>query len=364
MTTREMTAIPYERQSDQETNRGCGAASLSMVYRFYGNDVSQHQIWQAIARKNRFGTLSSTTHLMVRDAQSRGFAAVAFQARHPLQALRICRQSRICAILNHRLRPDVATGHYSVLVDIDDKHVVLHDPLYGPSRRLSNLELLELWQPRFPNCEIAGNVLIGVAARPSLVSGCQFCRTATPSGLECPQCKNPVGLQPAELLGCLNSHCIGRIWNYVCCPSCDYMWALSLRPTDDSPAAPVISTRDRASAADALDVNKLLGDVDKFCNHIRGIPNAANHPEIQKQLDQISTCRDKFVLAYAEQLARSTMLEKRFAELTKQAREQEVAIRQKMEESRKPLPSLNGNALGRALLGNLGFDCLNSRPQS
>jgi hypothetical protein len=207
-------------------------------------------------------------------------------------------------------------------------------------------------------------VLIGVAARPSLFSGCQFCRTATPSGLECPQCKNPVDLQPAELLGCMNSHCIGRIWNYVCCPSCDYMWALSLRPTDDSPAAPVISTRDRASAADALDVNKLLGDVDKFCNHIRGIPNAANHPEIQKQLDQISTCRDKFVLAYAEQLARSTMLEKRFAELTKQAREQEVAIRQKMEESRKPLPSLNGNALGRALLGNLGFDCLNSRPQS
>jgi len=147
-------AIPYERQSDAQTNRDCGAACLSMVYRSLGQAVAQAEIWPAIAKENRFGSISSTTHLMAKDALSRGFAALAFQARHPLLSLQQCRDLGIRAILNHRLNPQRPTGHYTVLVDIDDKDVVLHDPFYGPSRQLSHAELLDLWQPNFPGSEI------------------------------------------------------------------------------------------------------------------------------------------------------------------------------------------------------------------
>lgn len=153
-----LEAIPYEKQYDLKSSRTCGAACLSMVYRSFGKAIAQDEIWPAIAKPNRFGSLSSTTHLMAADAVSRGIAAIVIQARHPLQALRLCRDSGVRAILNHRLRNHVAIGHYSVLVDIDETHVILHDPLYGPLRRASHAELLSLWQPRFPTCEIAGNV--------------------------------------------------------------------------------------------------------------------------------------------------------------------------------------------------------------
>ena len=39
--TMQTTIIPYERQSDPRTNRDCGAACLSMVYRSFGKDVAQ-----------------------------------------------------------------------------------------------------------------------------------------------------------------------------------------------------------------------------------------------------------------------------------------------------------------------------------
>ena len=57
--------IPYESQSQTENNRMCGAACLSMVYRSLGKEVPQSEIWEKIAKVNRFGSLASTTHLMV-----------------------------------------------------------------------------------------------------------------------------------------------------------------------------------------------------------------------------------------------------------------------------------------------------------
>ena len=53
------TIIPYERQSDPRTNRDCGAACLSMVYRCFGKDVAPAQIWPAIGKQNPV----SYTHL-------------------------------------------------------------------------------------------------------------------------------------------------------------------------------------------------------------------------------------------------------------------------------------------------------------
>src|SRR5579871_1492680 len=150
--------IPYEKQSDMPAGRTCGAACLSMVYRSFGKEVLQAEIWPAISKPNQFGSLASTTHLMTQDALSRGFAAVAIQAKHPVQALRLCQEAKIRAILNHRLRPDAGTGHYTVMVGFDDTGVTLHDPDRGPSCRVPHAELEALWQPRVPNSEILGNV--------------------------------------------------------------------------------------------------------------------------------------------------------------------------------------------------------------
>jgi hypothetical protein len=356
-------AIPYEMQSDSQTSRACGAACLSMVYRSFGKDVPQAEIWPLIAKQNQLGSLASTTHLMARDALSRGFSALILQARHPLHVLRLCHESGIRAILNHRLNRSTPAGHFTVLVNIDDKNVFLHDPFFGPSRRLSHTEVLELWQSRIPNSEILGNVLIGVAAESPALPSCQFCRTPIPSEVECPRCKNPVRLQPTALLGCVSNACIARMWDYICCPACDYLWDFSHQPqpVESSAAGPRLSSPQPSSPQVApsptasVDINKLFGEIDKFCNHILGIPAAANQPEMKKHLDFIAASKEKFVSAHAELVANRAARLAELAALVKTAKEQEEAHSKKMEELNRPSPPLDGNALGHALLKNLGF---------
>jgi len=356
-------AIPYEMQSDPHSNRTCGAACLSMVYRSFGKEVPQAKIWPAIAKENRFGSLASTTHLMTQDALSMGFSAIAVQTRHPLQALRLCHESGIRAVINHRLNHHSPEGHFTVLVNIDDKNVFLHDPFFGPSRRLSQAELLELWQPRFPNSEIVGNLLIGIAAKPSALPSCQLCGTPLPSQAECPRCRNSVGLQPTALLGCISDACIARVWNYICCPSCDYVWDFSHQPqpaeasgASASKPGPRSQSPSAVSSPPAgLDINKLFGEIDKFCAHILGIPAAANHPEIKKQLDFIAASKQKISAAQAELAASRAARQAELAALAESAKQQQTAHRKKVEELNRPSPPLDGNALGHALLKNLGF---------
>lgn len=354
--------IPYERQHDPQTSRMCGAACLSMVYRSFGKEVPQAEIWQGISKPDRFGSLASMTHLMALDAVKRGFSAVAIQARHPLQALRLCRQWGIHAILNHRLRREAPAGHYSVLVDLDDKTVILHDPFYGPSRRLSHAELLELWQPHFANSEILGNVVIGIAAKPLAAPECEFCHTETPSHVDCPKCKKRVGLQPGALLGCMRDGCIARMWNYVCCPSCDCMWTFSLHGqqarvlasengSNLSQAAPAAS-----GTEDPWKLDRLFGEVEKFCGHPLVLAAAAHHAELKQQLDFIAGSKEKLKLAKAEEFARIKARHDKLDALEAAAKQKEEARRIGSEERNKPLPPLDANALARALLANLGFN--------
>jgi hypothetical protein len=273
-----------------------------MVYRSLGEEVPQTLIWPSIAKPNRGGSLASTTHLMARDALTRGFSAIAIQVRHPLQALRICRQSGVRAILNHRLRQDLPTGHYSVMVDLDEKNVVLHDPYYGPARNLPHAELLELWQRRFSTSEVVGNMLIGVASQPASIAVCELCQTPIPAIVECPKCAQEVPLRPSTVLGCVNTECARRMWNYICCPACDYTWTFTMQPPA-SDTQPSVSDRTSKSKAaeqarqDPRDLTSLFTQLDEFCNHILSLPGAANHPEIKQHLDLIAVNREKLILA-------------------------------------------------------------------
>ncbi|MGA3189090.1 MAG: cysteine peptidase family C39 domain-containing protein [Bryobacteraceae bacterium] len=347
-------AIPYEKQADPQIHRGCGAACLSMVYKSFGKEVPQADIWPLIAKANRFGSIASTSHLMALHALSQGFSAMAIQARHPVQVLRLCRDAGIRAILNQRPRPDVATGHYTVLVDIDDKTVVVHDPALGPGRRMSHAELMQLWQPQSSASEITGNVVIAIAADPVAIPACEFCHTAIPPKVDCPKCKKAVGLSPAAALGCIRDGCIARMWNYVACPSCDFMWSFNDAGT---------STGDvpRAAAAEAdsnmalPDLAKAFAELDKFCAHVLSIPAAANHPDLKAQIDFMQASKEPIRLA---QIAELTAMKARLDQITaahEESTKKAEADRKKQEELNAPPPPLDGTALGNALLKNLGF---------
>lgn len=355
--SRERETIPYEKQLDPSNSRMCGAACLSMVYRSFGKEVSQAEIWPAIAKQNRFGSVASTTHLMAQDALSRGFPAVAIQAQHPLQALRLCHEAKIRAILNHRLDSDSPTGHYSVMVDLDSKSVVLHDPHFGPARRLSHGELIALWQAPFPNSEIVGNVLIAVAAEASLVPACQFCHTVTPPSLECPRCKNPISLRPAAVLGCMNQECIARMWNYVCCPACDFMGDGQAASVSGAGAAAAPSPDAAAEGAvtEPAGLKQMFEALDNFIAHAKRMPGMANNAEFQQQLQILAGSKAAATVALAEAEVHSRVHSGQLASFVQASKEREDALKKRKEELNPPSTPLDGNALGRALLKNLGF---------
>lgn len=349
-------AIPYEKQIDMQSGRTCGAACLSMVYRSFGKDVSQAEIWQAIAKTNGFGSLASTTHLMAKDALSRGLVAVAVVSRHPLQSLRLCHDAGVRAVLNHRLTSDSQTGHYCVLVDIDDQHVTLNDPLLGPERRVSHAELLELWQPRLTRSEIAGNAFIGIAEKATPVSPCWLCKSTIPSRIECPRCQKPVGLQPNTPLGCMNNACLTRMWDYVCCPFCDYTWTFSFEPGQSEVSNPLLGDADGLSSAEHSPWMKpLFAELNKFCDQIRSLPGAEVHSEVKKHLDRVLASKEKMVLAQSEMLIYAKMAQDQLRQMQETSRQKKEEHRQRVEALQVAAPALDGNALGRALLKNLGF---------
>ena len=346
-------AIPYEKQADPQVNRGCGAACLAMVYRSLGKQVPQAEIWPLIAKKNRFGSVASTTHLMALHALSQGFSAVAIQARHPLDVLRICRDAGIRAILNQRPRPEVATGHFTVLVDIDDKAVVVHDPALGPSRRMSHAELMQLWQPASADSEILGNVLIGIAANPAPISACEFCGTAMPPATDCPQCGKPVGLSPAALLGCLRDGCIARMWNYVACPHCDFLFQETGQAAAQTPGTEAAVEKPPLPALP--DLEKAFAQLDRFCSHVLSIPGLAENVDLKAQLDFMQAGKERVRLAQAEEFAAIKARMDRLSAAGEESKKEAENRRKKQEEDNAPLSPLDANALGRALLKNLGF---------
>lgn len=348
------STIPYEKQSEPLLHRGCGAACLAMVYRSLGKEVPQAEIWPLIAKQNRFGSIASTTHLMALHALSQDFQAIVIQARHPLQVLRLCREGGIRAILNLRLQADAYAGHYAVLVDIDDTHVVIHDPLLGPARRLSHSELLSLWHSQVPNSEILGNVVIGIAASKAALPPCEYCHTRTPDKVDCPRCGKGVTLHPALLMGCIRDGCIARMWNYLCCPSCDYVWSFNEAGISSSisPASPAAV---EVPVLEPQNFEEIFAELDKFTSYVRNIPGADANPELQTHLAFIESSKENLKLAQAESLGYQKIRKDQITTLGKESEKRQEAHRKKVEELKTPPPALDGNALGQALLKNLGF---------
>jgi len=344
---------PYIKQSGAPTDRMCGAACLAMAYASFGQPVSQEEIWPAISKRNRSGSLASTTHLMAKDAIARGFDAVAIQASRPLQALQRCQQQGFRAILNHRLSNTTAAGHYSVLAGFENGSVLLHDPLEGPSRRATLDNLLDLWQPGAPGgSEIIGNVLIAIAPRlagPAAESPkCPACKVVMPKEIACPACSYPVPLSPSSLLGCIGEGCRTRLWRYLCCPECDCTWAFNGKPAAQAggPAA---------AQPKGLEVDHLYSELDKFFAHIKGIPGAADHADIQAQMSFIASQKEPLRAALAEAAANRRQRMQQMDDLTQTAEANKESLRKRREDAARQSPPLDGDALGMALLRNHGF---------
>jgi hypothetical protein len=137
-------------------------------------------------------------------------------------------------------------GHFTAVVAVEEDAITVHDPLFGPNRRIAQTEFLKLWQPG-PHgpwaSEVTGNILVAFAAAPGETGPCRICGASFPRAARCPACQKTIPLQPARVLGCVASSCGERLWEKIFCPYCDAALA-SLVPGDGSPKPTERSSED------------------------------------------------------------------------------------------------------------------------
>jgi hypothetical protein len=216
-------AIPYEKQFVSGVDRTCGAAALQMVYSSYSLPSSQTEIWNNVSLDDGKGKRYTQTYRLCAYSLQRGFSAVILRALDPIELLRKCKLLSIRAILNHRLRTDSQLGHYTVLVDVSNSTVTIHDPENGPSLVVPVTALTTLWQKTMnPACEISGNILLALSMADTKNYLCSKCEASVPDSVTCLSCRKSFPLQPTQVLGCIRNECEERTWSEIICPFCDH----------------------------------------------------------------------------------------------------------------------------------------------
>jgi iron-sulfur cluster repair protein YtfE (RIC family) len=104
-----------------------------------------------------------------------------------------------------------------------------------------------------------------------------------------------------------------------------------------------------------LNLNQVFSELDKFCAALLSIPAAANHPDVKRQIDFITAGKQRLKLAQVEQAANINAGRERLAALAQATQQRQEAHAKRVEELNTPSSPLDGDALGRALLKNLGF---------
>ncbi len=217
-----VAGIPYERQDNSNVSqRMCGAAALCMVYRSLGRACCQAEVWQRIARPNGRGSRRTRTYLLAKDTINRGLAAIVIQASEPWPLLLQCQEHGVKVILSHRLRPGSRSGHYTVLLGVNEASLLLPDPQLGPERSVVREELLELWRPGLAGSEVAGNGPVAISDRPAPPQACHLCGRKAPASSRCAKCDQEISLRLGAVLGCISAHCPARTWRQIYCPFCD-----------------------------------------------------------------------------------------------------------------------------------------------
>lgn len=128
----------------RQTPGFCGPVSLKMVLDYYGVSVPETEIAKVAGATREKGT---SIEGLVKAAKHFGFRAFV-KEKSTLGDLRYYIKREIPVIVDWFFEND---GHYSVVVDIDKKNIVLMDPtlrkvfIYVRRRKFSTEEFLRIW---------------------------------------------------------------------------------------------------------------------------------------------------------------------------------------------------------------------------
>jgi hypothetical protein len=129
-------AVPYLPQ----TEALCGGAAAAMVFRYLGDRHADVQQFQPLVDA-RAGGIADTA--LIDAIRSRGWHAERLDGS--IAAIRAHVDAGQPLILLIEDRP--SRYHYVVAVGADEEQVWVHDPTWGPARRMTASELLRRWKP-------------------------------------------------------------------------------------------------------------------------------------------------------------------------------------------------------------------------
>ena len=128
-------AVPFVPQQKDT----CGAASLTMVMRYWGDDVTHDQVAATIVEAEKPGIAGSRLEAF---ARGRGYFALAYEADAAQLRESLAKGRPLIVALR------VAGGfdHDVVVTGMDGKgDVRLHDPALGRDRQMARAEFEERW---------------------------------------------------------------------------------------------------------------------------------------------------------------------------------------------------------------------------
>ncbi|OGD79546.1 hypothetical protein A2368_02290 [Candidatus Collierbacteria bacterium RIFOXYB1_FULL_49_13] len=137
-------------KSFQETLHGgyCGPATLKMVLAYYGIEKSEDKLAQACGKDTELGV---DDQAIKRIAESFGLR-VEIKNNSSFDDIQSWLEKKVPVIVNWFTRgrtdyaeDEVADGHYSVVVGLDDQHIYLQDPEVGRVRKIEKDEFKKVW---------------------------------------------------------------------------------------------------------------------------------------------------------------------------------------------------------------------------
>ncbi len=129
--------VPFVRQERDF----CGPASLSVVLKYYGKDVSQEEIAKEVYSPKLKGALITDLRIY---AQSQGFRAEVLQG--DLRDIEGYTDKGIPVIILVELGGWVrSVPHYMVVVGYDDEYFIVHTG-YEANRRMKKEDLDKVWK--------------------------------------------------------------------------------------------------------------------------------------------------------------------------------------------------------------------------
>ncbi len=145
MNTNLLPIKPFQETLHQSM---CGPASLKMIFDYYGIEKSETEIAKLCGATEDLGTDDKG---IKQAAESLGFK-VEINNNSMFEDIQYWLNKKVPIILNWftRGRADyddsqVADGHYSVVVGLDDKYIYIQDPEIGKLRKIDRDDFMKVW---------------------------------------------------------------------------------------------------------------------------------------------------------------------------------------------------------------------------